>query len=97
MAQPARKSTVAHLEAVQSDAQMLPLAAATRDGEPVRPEQVKVRLRSRVRKSRKHGSERGGGHRVYGRGLVAPPRNQAETEKTNFDLQHREEPTYSTA
>jgi hypothetical protein len=27
---------------------------------------------------------------------VAPPGNQAETEKTNINLQHRKKPVYST-
>jgi hypothetical protein len=34
-------------------------------------------------------------NRRYGRDIVAPPRKQAETEKTNFDLQSREAPAYS--
>ena len=36
-----------------------------------------------MRKWRKHGSERGWGQPVYGCDNVAPPGNQAETEKTN--------------
>ena len=31
----------------------------------------------------------------YGRDIVAPPRKQAETEKTNIFLQPREAPAYS--
>ncbi len=39
-----------------------------------------------MRELRKHGSVRGERRLRYGRNIVALPGNQAETEKTNLDL-----------
>jgi len=50
---------------------------------------------SRVWESRLHGSERGRRQLWYGRYIVAPPGNQAATEKTNLALQPQEPPVYS--
>jgi len=46
-----------------------------------------------VRELSKHGSVRGERQLRYGRNIVAPPRNQAETEKTNLDLSFGRNPS----
>ncbi len=53
--------------------------------------------KSRMWESRLSGSERGRGTtECMEQNIVAPPGNQAETEKTNTFLQHRKSPVYST-